>query len=252
MYKMKGKVQSICDKCVSPSCIHPTVCYNLDTDHQPLIDIYQSAAAHPKVKKAFVSSGLRYDLLVGKNAQQERENHYDAYIEQLVTHHVSGRLKVAPEHTSDDVLKVMRKPSFKLFYKFKQKFEHVCRKAGKAYQLIPYFISSHPGSQVEDMAHLACETKDLGFQLEQVQEFTPTPMTVATVIYYSGYHPYTLKKMYTARTANEKKEQHRFFFWYKLENRPWIRHTLARLGRSDMIEKLLVDKRDHRDGQTKH
>ena len=251
MYKMKGKNQAICDKCVSPSCIHPTVCYNLDTDHQPLIDIYQSAAAHPKVKKAFVSSGLRYDLLVGKNEQQERENHYDEYIEQLVTHHVSGRLKVAPEHTSDDVLKVMRKPSFKLFYKFKQKFDHVCDKAGKAYQLIPYFISSHPGSQVEDMANLACETKELGFQLEQVQDFTPTPMTVATVIYYSGYHPYTLKKMYTARSVKEKQEQNRFFFWYKPENRHWIRHTLERLGRSDLIEKLLVDKRDHQDGKTK-
>jgi uncharacterized radical SAM protein YgiQ len=251
MYKMKGKVQSICDRCVSPSCIHPTVCYNLDTDHQPLIDIYKSAAAHPKVKKAFVSSGLRYDLLVGKHARQERENHYDDYIEQLVTHHVSGRLKVAPEHTSDDVLKVMRKPSFKLFYQFKQKFDQVCHKAGKAYQLIPYFISSHPGSQVEDMANLACETKDLGFQLEQVQDFTPTPMTVATVIYYSGYHPYTLKKMYTARTAIEKKEQNRFFFWYKLENRHWIRHTLERLGRRDLIDKLLVDKKALPDGKKK-
>jgi radical SAM superfamily enzyme YgiQ (UPF0313 family) len=188
---------------------------------------------------------------VGKNAQQERENHYDEYIEQLVTHHISGRLKVAPEHTSDDVLKVMRKPSFKLFYKFKQKFDHVCDKAGKAYQLIPYFISSHPASQVEDMANLACETKDLGFQLEQVQDFTPTPMTVATVIYYSGYHPYTLKKMYTARTAKEKQEQNRFFFWYKPENRHWIRHTLERLGRSDLIEKLLADKRNHQEGKTK-
>jgi uncharacterized radical SAM protein YgiQ len=251
MYKMKGKVQSICDRCVSPSCIHPTVCYNLDTNHQPLIDIYKSAAAHPNVKKAFVSSGLRYDLLVGKNAPQERENHYDEYIEQLVTHHVSGRLKVAPEHTSYDVLKVMRKPSFKLFYQFKQKFDHICDKAGKAYQLIPYFISSHPGSQVEDMANLACETKDLGFRLEQVQDFTPTPMTVATVIYYSGYHPYTLKKMYTARTAKEKQEQNRFFFWYKPENRHWIRQTLERLGRSELIETLLVDKRDRQDGKTK-
>ena len=251
MYKMKGKVQSICDRCVSPSCIHPTVCYNLDTDHQPLIEIYQSAAAHPKVKKAFVSSGLRYDLLVGKDHQQERENHYDDYIEQLVTHHVSGRLKIAPEHTSDDVLKVMRKPSFKFFHTFKQKFDQACQKAGKAYQLIPYFISSHPGSQVEDMANLACETKDLGFQLEQVQDFTPTPMTVATVIYYSGYHPYTLKKMYTARSAKEKKEQNRFFFWYKAENRHWIRHTLQRLGRGDLIEKLLVDKKAYQDGKTK-
>ena len=239
MYKMKGKVQSICDKCVSPSCIHPTVCHNLDTDHQPLIDIYRSASAHPQVKKAFVSSGIRYDLLIGKDDQEEQENHYNEYVEELVGKHVSGRLKIAPEHTSDDVLKVMRKPSFKYFYAFKKKFDQICQKTGLKQQLIPYFISSHPGSKVEDMAHLAGETKDAGFQLEQVQDFTPTPMTVATVIYYSGYHPYTLKKVPTARTAQEKKEQHRFFFWYKRENQAWIRRTLERLDKHELIEKLL-------------
>ena len=239
MYKMKGKVQAICDKCVSPSCIHPTVCHNLDTDHQPLVDIYRRAAAHPKVKKAFVASGIRYDLLIGKNDREAQDNHYDEYIEQLVGHHVSGRLKIAPEHTSDEVLKIMRKPSFKYFYAFKKKFDRICQKAGLKQQLIPYFISSHPGSQVEDMAHLACQTKDAGFKLEQVQDFTPTPMTVATVIYYSGYHPYTLKKVPTARTAKEKKEQNRFFFWYKGENRGWIHRTLARLGRDDLADQLL-------------
>jgi uncharacterized radical SAM protein YgiQ len=241
MYRMKGKDQSICDKCVSPSCIHPTVCHNLDTNHQPLIDIYRSASAHPEVKKAFVSSGIRYDLLVGKDAAEERDNHYDEYVEQLVQHHVSGRLKIAPEHTSDDVLKVMRKPSFKLFYAFKKKFDKFCKKAGLNQQLIPYFISSHPGSKTEDMAQLACETKDAGFKLEQVQDFTPTPMTVATVIYYSGYHPYSLKKIPTPRSAQEKKDQHRFFFWYKRENRQWIRKTLARLKRTDLAERLLGD-----------
>jgi uncharacterized radical SAM protein YgiQ len=239
MYKMKGKVQAICDRCVSPSCIHPTVCHNLDTDHQPLIDIYRKAAAHPKVKKAFVASGIRYDLLIGKDAKQEQENHYDEYVEELVSKHVSGRLKIAPEHTSDEVLKVMRKPSFKYFYAFKEKFDRVCQKAGLPQQLIPYFISSHPGSTAEDMAHLACETKDAGFKLEQVQDFTPTPMTVATVIYYSGFHPYTLKKMHTARTAEEKKEQHRFFFWHKKENQEWIRRTLEGLNKSEWVDKLL-------------
>lgn len=239
MYKMKGKDQSICDKCVSPSCIHPTVCYNLDTDHQPMIDIYKKASAHPKVKKAFVASGIRYDLLVPKNEEEAKANHLEEYTEQLVKHHVSGRLKVAPEHTSDDVLKVMRKPSFKHFYEFKKRFEKWCKKAGLNQQLIPYFISSHPGSKVEDMANLACQTKDLGFKLEQVQDFTPTPMTVATVIYYSGYHPYTLKEMYTARTPEEKKKQSRFFFWYKKENRHWIQNTLNRLNRPDFAEKLL-------------
>ncbi len=239
MYKMKGKVQAICDKCVSPSCIHPTVCYNLDTDHQPLIDIYKSAAAHPDVKKAFVSSGIRYDLLIGKDAAADKKNHTNEYCEQLVKHHVPGRLKIAPEHTSDQVLKMMRKPSFKYFYEFKKRFDTLSKKAGLKLPLIPYFISSHPGSKVEDMANLACETKDLGFRLEQVQDFTPTPMTVATVIYYSGYHPYTLKPVFTARSTNEKKDQHRFFFWYKRENQQWIRRTLGRLNKKELVEKLL-------------
>ncbi len=240
MYKMQGKVQAICDDCVSPSCIHPTVCHNLDTNHMPLIDIYRRAAAHPDVKKAFVASGIRHDLLTAKDEQDEKNNHYEEYTEQLVTHHVSGRLKIAPEHTSDEVLKVMRKPSFEHFRKFKKKFDQLCQRAGLKQQLIPYFISSHPGSQVEDMADLACETKDLGFKLEQVQDFTPTPMTVATVIYYSGYHPYSLKKMYTARNAGDKKNQRRFFFWYKKENRRWIREILTRRNKPEYAEQLLA------------
>ncbi len=239
MYKMKGKVQAICDDCVSPSCIHPTTCHNLDTNHLPMVDIYKSAAAHPKVKKAFVSSGIRYDLLIAKDEADEKANHYEEYTEQLVRHHVSGRLKIAPEHTSDEVLKVMRKPSFQYFHEFKKRFDRLCEKAGLKQQLIPYFISSHPGSKVEDMADLACQTKDLGFKLEQVQDFTPTPMTVATVIYYSGFHPYTLKPMYTARTAQEKQSQSRFFFWYKRENRDWIRRTLERLDKPGLAAKLL-------------
>ncbi len=239
MYKMKGTDQTICDKCVSPSCIHPTICYNLDTNHLPLIDIYKCVSAHPEIKKAFVSSGIRYDLLIAKNTEDAKNNHYDEYTEELVKHHVSGRLKVAPEHTSDDVLKIMRKPSFKLFHKFKVKFDRFCQKAGLKQQLIPYFISSHPGSKLEDMAKLACETRDLGFRLEQVQDFTPTPMTLATVIYYSGYHPYTLKKVFTAKTIEEKSNQSRFFFWYKKENRQWIRKTLERLHKSKLADMLL-------------
>ena len=239
MYQMKGKDQAICDRCVSPSCIFPSVCHNLDTSHKALTDIYSSAAAHPKIKKAFVASGVRYDMLVGKHTEKFPDSSYDEYIEQLVTHHVSGRLKVAPEHTSDDVLKVMRKPSFSLFYKFKEKFDQINSKAKLKQQLIPYFISSHPNSTEESMADLACQTKDAGFKLEQVQDFTPTPMTVATVIYYSGYHPYTLKPMYTARTEKEKKSQHRFFFWYKRENREWIKQTLSKFNRHDLISKLV-------------
>ena len=250
MYKMKGKDQAICDKCVSPSCIHPSICHNLDTNHAPLIDIYQSAAAHPNVKKAFVSSGVRYDLLVPQNdPKDDQDNHYEEYTKQLVTHHVSGRLKVAPEHTSDDVLKVMRKPSFQLFKQFKKNFDRWCEKAGLRQQLIPYFISSHPGSQLEHMADLASDTKDLGFQLEQVQDFTPTPMTVATVMYYSGYHPYTLEKVFTARTAQDKKNQNRFFFWYKKENSSWIRNTLERLNKSTLADVLLGAAKKNRKAQ---
>ena len=239
MYKMQGTDQSICDVCVRPSCIFPTVCKILDTSHQPLTDIYKAAANHPKVKKAFVTSGIRYDMLVGDHVKRKSDKSYDNYIDNLVTNHVSGRLKVAPEHSPDEVLKVMRKPSFSLFYKFKAKFDRINTKANLKQQLIPYFISSHPNSTEESMADLASETKNAGFKLEQVQGFTPTPMTMATVIYYSGYHPYTLKPMYTARNKIERQDQHRFFFWYRKENREWIRKSLLRFKRPDLIKKLL-------------
>ncbi|KAA3605251.1 MAG: YgiQ family radical SAM protein [Calditrichaeota bacterium] len=242
MYKMKGKIQEICDRCVSSSCIWPSVCHNLDTNHQPMVEVYKKASAHPNVKKAFVSSGLRYDLFVTDDKQEAKENHYDEYIDQLVTHHVSGRLKVAPEHTSDSVLKIMRKPSFQLFHKFKEKFEEVCKKKDLNQQIIPYFISSHPGCETKDMANLACETKDLGFQLEQVQDFTPTPMTVATVIYYSGFHPYKLAPISTAKSKDEKQNQRKFFFWYKPENQKWIRQTLEKINYGSLADRLLARK----------
>jgi uncharacterized radical SAM protein YgiQ len=239
MYKMKGKHQRICDNCKRPSCVFPEICSNLDTDHHPLIDIYKEVDNHPLIKKAFVGSGLRYDLFLSDDKEKNKENGYDEYLRQLVTRHVSGRLKVAPEHTSDRVLKAMRKPSFKLFYKLKRKFEQINAELGLNQQLIPYFISSHPESTLEDMAHLAAETKELGFKLEQVQDFTPTPMTVATEIYYSGYDPYTLKKVFTVRAKEEKIAQQKFFFWYKRENQAWIKHTLMKLDREDLSNKLL-------------
>lgn len=242
MYKMKGKVQEICDRCVAPSCIHPVICSNLDTSHKPLTDIYRKVDAHPEVKKAFVGSGIRYDLLVdGYN--KNNDGSLEEYMEQLVSRHVCGRLKVAPEHTSDDTLRIMRKPSFKHFHEFKKRYDSINEKYGLNQPLIPYFISSHPGSQAEDMANLAAETKDLGFRLEQVQDFTPTPMTVATEIYYSGLHPYTLKPVYTAIDPKDKKAQHLFFFWYKRENHQQIREKLKSLGREDLLEKLLGEKK---------
>lgn len=256
MYKMKGKIQSICDKCVSPSCIHPVICSNLDTSHKPMTELYRKVDNHPKVKKAFVGSGIRYDLLVdsyNKNA----DDSLDEYLEQVVCRHTSGRLKVAPEHTSDETLKIMRKPSFKHFHEFKKKFDRINKKHGMSQPLIPYFISGHPGSTEEEMANLAAETKDMGFRLEQVQGFTPTPMTVATVIYHTGLHPYTLRSVYTARSKAEKLNQHLFFFWYKRENRQRIKDKLSKMGREDLVEKLLFDqkkdqKREVIQGKAKH
>ncbi|MGY6648958.1 YgiQ family radical SAM protein [Wenyingzhuangia sp. IMCC45574] len=239
MYQMKGKVQEICDKCVAPSCINPVICSNLDTSHAPLTDIYKSVDKHPKIKKSFIGSGIRYDMLVPDFNKNADPKELEEYTEEVITHHVSGRLKVAPEHTSDKVLKLMRKPSFSNFHDFKKLFDKINLRKKLNLQLIPYFISSHPQSDLEDMANMAAETKDMGFQLEQVQGFTPTPMTVATVIYYSGYHPYTLEKMDTPKTAKEKEEQHRFFFWYKKENQAWIRKSLTKIGRQDLLNKLL-------------
>ncbi len=240
MYRMKGKDESICAKCVSPSCIHPVICNNLDTNHTPLTEIYRKVDAHPGIKKAFVGSGVRYDLLVDDFNKNNQDGNHDEYMEQLITRHVSGRLKVAPEHTSDATLRVMRKPSFKYFHAFKKKYDEISAKFGLKQPLIPYFISSHPGCEEEDMANLAAETKDLGFQLEQVQDFTPTPMTVAEVIYYSGVHPYTLQPIKTAKTREEKQNQNKYFFWYKAEYKDWIRNRLTYLKRPDLAQRLLV------------
>lgn len=240
MYKMKGVYQELCDQCKRPSCIHPSVCHNLDTSHQALLNIYKKVDAHPGVKHAYIGSGIRYDLLVKDFNKEGDEKVMNEYMTQLLDRHVSGRLKVAPEHTSDNTLKMMRKPSFKYFHSFKKQFDKINERLGKKIQLIPYFISSHPESKLEDMANLASETKDMGFRLEQVQDFTPTPMTVATVAYYSGYHPYTLEKVYTARNKQEKLDQHRFFFWYKSENAAWIKRVLK--NRPDLVKNLLSRK----------
>ena len=243
MYKMKGKDMAICDKCVSPSCIHPVVCSNLDTNHSAMTDIYRKVDANPKVKKAFVGSGIRYDLLT-EEYNKNADDSIDEYLEQVLTKHVSGRLKVAPEHTADETLKIMRKPSFKHFKAFKKKFDLIDKKHNLNQRLIPYFISSHPGCEEVDMANLAVETKEMGFQLEQVQDFTPTPMTVATVIYYSGYHPYTLKPYVTPKTEQEKKKQNRFFFWYKKENRDWIKQELIKAKQPELLKRLLGGKKE--------
>lgn len=238
MYAMGGLDKKICEKCVRPSCLHPKPCPNLNNDHTPLLDIYHAVDSIKEIKKSFIGSGVRYDLAMAPAKTEKAATANRQYLSELITDHVSGRLKVAPEHTSDAVLNVMRKPSFELFRKFKTIFDNINRKYGLRQQLIPYFISSHPGCREEDMAELACITKELDFHLEQVQDFTPTPMTVATEIYYSGYHPYTGEKIFTARTEREKLAQRQFFFWYKPESRRAIIDSLRRLHRPDLIDVL--------------
>ncbi len=215
MYMMQGKRRELCEKCKRPSCIHPAVCPNLNGDHQPLLDIYRSVDALPGIKKSFIGSGVRYDMLLHDWKDEALNKAASEYTHELITKHVSGRLKVAPEHTSDAVLNIMRKPSFSLFRQFKSIFDSTCRKAGLRQQLIPYFISSHPGCTVRDMAELAAITKQMNYKLEQVQDFTPTPLTVSTTCWATGFHPYTLEPIYSAKTPKEKQEQNKFFFWYK-------------------------------------
>ena len=218
MYMMQGKRRELCEKCKRPSCIHPAVCPNLNGDHQPLLDIYRSVDALPGIKKSFIGSGVRYDMLLHDWKDEALNKAASEYTHELITKHVSGRLKVAPEHTSDAVLNIMRKPSFSLFRQFKSIFDSTCRKAGLRQQLIPYFISSHPGCTVRDMAELAAITKQMNYKLEQVQDFTPTPLTVSTTCWATGFHPYTLEPIYSAKTPKEKQEQNKFFFWYKNDN----------------------------------
>ena len=238
MYRMRGSDEALCRKCKRPSCIHPRVCPNLNTDHRPLLDIYHAVDALPGIKRSFIGSGVRYDLLLHRSEDPAVNRGTEEYTRELITRHVSGRLKVAPEHTSDRVLHIMRKPPFSQFGEFKRIFDRINREEGLRQQLIPYFISSHPGCHEEDMAELAVLTKRMDFHLEQVQDFTPTPMTVSTEAWYTGYHPYTLEPVFSARTPKEKLAQRMFFFWYKPEERRNIINELRRIGRQDLIDKL--------------
>ena len=242
MYMMSGKDLNICKKCMKPSCLHPKPCPNLNTDHAPLLDIYKRVDALPQIKKSFIGSGVRYDLSMHHTGNADVDRANAKYNEELITNHVSGRLKVAPEHTCQHVLDIMRKPSFSLYYDFKKIFDRVNRINGLNQQLIPYFISSHPGCREVDMAELAVKTKNLNMHLEQVQDFTPTPMTLSTEIYYTGFHPYTGEKVFTATTRDEKLAQRKYFFWYDKTYRFDIIKSLKRLHRSDLIRKLFPSK----------
>ncbi|MDR0971296.1 MAG: YgiQ family radical SAM protein [Bacteroidales bacterium] len=204
MYKMQGKNLDICQRCNRPSCIHPSICKNLNHDHSPILSLYRKIRSLPYIKKAFIGSGIRYDIFTDME-----------YFNEVFLYHTSGRLKVAPEHTSKKVLSLMRKPSFDKFIEIKKNFDLLNKKYVKKQQLIPYFISSFPSCKEEDMKELSQITKKMGYKLEQVQDFTPTPMTIATEIYYTGYDPYTMEKIYCAKTIEEKKKQNLAFFWWK-------------------------------------
>ena len=251
MYGMHGKNLKACEKCKRPSCIHPAVCPNLNTDHTPLLEIYHAVDALPEIKKSFIGSGVRYDLLLHRSNDEQCNAAAKQYTRELICKHVSGRLKVAPEHTSDKVLMLMRKPSFQLFEAFKRIFDRINQQEQLRQQIIPYFISSHPGCEEADMAELAVITKRLDFHLEQVQDFTPTPMTVATETWYTGYDPYTLQPVFSAKTQKEKLAQRMFFFWYKPEERRNIERELKRIGRPELINQLYENNRKSGNRQEK-
>lgn len=249
MYGMRGRNQKACEQCKRPSCVHPTICPNLDTDHSKLLEIYHAVDAMPGVKKSFIGSGVRYDLLLRESKDEKSNAAARQYTKELIRNHVSGRLKVAPEHTSDTVLRMMRKPSYEQFERFKRIFDRINKEENLRQQIIPYFISSHPGCHEEDMAELAVITKRQDFHLEQVQDFTPTPMTISTEMWYTGYDPYTMEKVYSAKTPEEKLRQRQFFFWYKPEERAGIERELRRIGRSDLIGKLYPHGHSHGEGR---
>lgn len=252
MYMMGGKDIEKCKKCVRPSCLHPVPCPNLNNDHSKLLDIYSSVDDLKEVKKSFVGSGVRYDLSMHPNEDENINKTNRQYNEELIANHVSGRLKVAPEHTSATVLNYMRKPSFGLFAEFKKTFDRINRLNGLKQQLIPYFISSHPSCTEADMAELAINTKEMNFHLEQVQDFTPTPMTLSTETFYTGVNPYTLKPVFSAHSKEDKLAQRKYFFWYNPEYRQDITKSLQRMGRRDLLSKLYPDSNKPNNKHKKH
>ena len=236
MWRMKGRNPNLCRKCSRYSCSMPTMCKNLDSNHKPMMELLRKVAAHPKVKHLYVGSGIRCDLFTDDNGGWQ-------YFHQVVVNHTSGRLKVAPEHTSDHVLAMMRKPSFALFKETKRRFDEICRQSGLRYQLIPYFISSHPGCRLQDMADLAVQMKQMGYRLEQIQDFTPTPMTLSTEMYYTGIDPSSMKPVFVATSPDDKADQRRLFFFYKPELKRDIIVSLRRNNCSHFIPKLFPQQR---------
>jgi uncharacterized radical SAM protein YgiQ len=212
MYQMKGKDEKCCAICHRYSCIFPSICQNLNRNHKPLIQLYQKATRIKNVKHLTIGSGIRYDMLLEKEEKSDEKYGLSAYLQEVVKQHISGRLKVAPEHTVSHVLQTMRKPNFDSFLQFYNKFQQLSKKSGKNQQLIPYFISGHPNCSILDMKQLSKEVSKHRLVTEQAQGFTPTPMTYATAMYYLGFDPYTEKKVYVAKNYEDKKAQNKYLF----------------------------------------
>jgi uncharacterized radical SAM protein YgiQ len=238
MYRMRGTDHSRCKRCSRASCLWPEVCDNLCFDHGPLIKLYRKASSVPGVKKIFIGSGIRYDLITGHPDRVAGKYHLNEYLRQLVRHHVSGRLKVAPEHSDPEVLKMIRKPSFNQYLTFRKAFLNESKIAGLNQQIVPYLIASLPGSDTKAMGNLAANLVAIDYKPEQVQDFTPTPMTMSTTCYYTGINPITRHPVKVIRNERDRKMQRLFLFWYKMENRSEIIRTLQQHGQKDVIRKL--------------
>lgn len=238
MYRMRGRDLTFCAECQRDSCIFPKKCKNLNANHFPLIELYRKCMKISGVRHITIGSGIRYDMLLTEDKREDLENGYTEYLNQVTAHHVSGRLKVAPEHTDPSVLRRMRKPDFRNFELFLNRFVKANQQAGKNQQLIPYLISSFPGCTLENMAQLAVKCKENNLITDQVQDFTPTPMTFATALYYLGFDPYTGEKIPVAKSVDDKRNQHLFFFYKKPENREKVAALLTKIHRQDLKRKL--------------
>ena len=210
MYGMKGKNPELCAKCRRKSCLFPGPCKNMDRSHERLLKLYERIAKVKGIRHAYIGSGIRYDLFLDEKGFVDETSY--PYLKELILEHTSGRLKVAPEHTEDSVLKLMAKPSFKLFERLRLEFDNIVYSSGKKCELVPYFISGHPGCGMREMQRLARTPALKGLYMDQVQDFTPTPMTTSSVMFYTGLDPKNLEKVFVERDLERKKEQKSFFF----------------------------------------
>ena len=210
MYGMKGKNPELCAKCRRKSCLFPSPCKNMDRSHNRLLKLYARIAKIKGIRHAYIGSGIRYDLFLDEKGFVDETSY--PYLKELILEHTSGRLKVAPEHTEDSVLKLMAKPSFRLFERLRIEFDNIVASSGRKCELVPYFISSHPGCGMREMQRLSRHPALKGIYMDQVQDFTPTPMTTSSVMFYTGLDPKNLEKIYVERDLDKKKEQKSFFF----------------------------------------